>query len=202
MSLVDADPAIRTVGDWAEAVEEEVRQSTSVLTVRFAYDFEARIRQVARLHGVEILDKDESEVGCDFRVVTSDFGIIHFEVKTTLSLNGWTGSTHSEARGKAQNYALVSFELNLDYPISNTSMSLAGVISAVHISVLDDSVPFNWNGNASNSNSSTTGKVASSSYKAYSKSVVFGSVKKNRVWCKCIREDISARHNRIEVAAK
>lgn len=199
---IAADPSITTVGEWAQAIEERKRQQTSALTVRFAYDFEARFRQVARQFGVDVLDKEESDVGCDFRVLTSDWGIIHFEVKTTQSVQGWTGSTHSEGKGKANNYVLVSFGLDLDYPISTSTYSLPGVIESVHCSVLGEDIPVNWNGTATTSNSSTTGKIPSSASEAYKKAIVFGSVKNNQVWCKCIREDIRYRLGKGEVAAK
>ena len=199
---IAADPSITTLGEWARAIEERKRQQTSALTVRFAYDFEARFRQVARQFGVDILDKEESDVGCDFRVRTSDCGVIPFEVKTTQSVQGWTGSTHSEGKGKADNYVLISFELDLEYPISTSTFKLPGVIKSLHCSVLGDDIPVNWNGAATNSNSSTTGKIPSSAFESYKKTIVFGSVKKNRVWCKCIREDIRYRLNKREAAAK
>ena len=92
--------------------------------------------------------------------------------------------------------------MNRDYPISNVSRNLPGVIKSVHISVLGEDIPLNWNGKATTSNSSTRGKIPSSAFKSYEKTIVFGSVKKNPVWCKCIREDISYRFDKREVAAK
>ena len=191
ISQAAADSDISTLGDWARAIEEDKAQQTSALTVRFAYDFEAWIRKVAKdSFGIMILPKDENTAGNDFRVWTSDAGIIPFEVKTTQNINGWTGSTHSEGRGKVDNYVLVSFGLDLDYPIHVDRLGMHGVIKDLHASVLSDDIPVMWGGTASNSNSRSTGKIPSSAHDAYLSAIAFGSVKKNKVWCKCLRESV------------
>ena len=202
ISQAAADPEISTLGDWARAIEEDKRQQTSALTVRFAYDFEAWIRKIAEVSfGINILPKDENTAGNDFRVQTSDCGIIPFEVKTTQSINGWTGSTHSEGRGKVDNYVLVSFGLDLDYPINTGSFKMPGVITDVHASVVSDDIPVMWGGSATTSNSSTTGKIPSSSHDSYLSAIAFGSVKKNKVWCKCLRESLAEyRQSMMEAA--
>ena len=192
-SLVAADSSIKTVGEWARSKEEDRRQQTSSLTVPFAYDFEAWIRKIAVEFGIEILQKDESEEGNDFRVRTTDAGIIPFEVKTTQCTQGWTGSTHSEGKGKALNYVLASFSIDLDYPISAdlAQPALPGVITDLHAAAFGQDVPVKWSGLASKSNSSTLGKIPASSFHQYRRAVAFGSVKKNRVWCGCARESLA-----------
>lgn len=192
-SLVAADSSIKTVGEWARSKEEDKRQQTSSLTVPFAYDFEAWIRKIAVEFGIEILQKDESEEGNDFRVRTSDAGIIPFEVKTTQCAQGWTGSTHSEGKGKALNYVLASFGLDLDYPITAdlTQPALPGVITGIHASAFGEDTPVRWSGEASKNNSSTLGKIPASAFHQYRQAVAFGDVKKNRVWCKCERANLA-----------
>ena len=203
-SQAAADSSINTLGAWAEAIEEDKRHQTSALTVRFAYDFEAWIRKVAQeSFGIDILPKDESNRGNDFRVKTSAEGILAFEVKTTQNIAGWTGSTHSEGKGKAENYVLASFNLDLDYAIIGdlTQYSMPVVITHLHASVLGDDIAVSWNGKATDSNSSTTGKIPSSSHDSYLNAIAFGSVKQNKVWCKCIRESlIDYRNSMVEAA--
>ena len=199
-----ADSSINTLGAWARSIEEKKRQQTSALTVRFAYDFEAWIRKVAKeSFGIDILPKDETTAGNDFRVKTVDEGIIPFEVKPTQNINGWTGSTHSEGKGKAENYVLASFTLDLDYAIDAdpSNLSMRGVITHLHSSVLGDDVSVSWNGKATDSNSSTTGKIPSSAHDSYLPAIAFGSVKKNKLWCKCLRESVAEyRQSMMEAA--
>ena len=203
-SQAAADPSINTLGAWALAIEEDKRQQTSALTVRFAYDFEAWIQKVAMdSFGMDILPKDESIKGNDFRVRTIDQGILPFEVKTTQNISGWTGSTHSEGRGKADNYVLASFSLDLGYPIDSdpSSLSMRGVITHLHSSVLGDDIAVSWNGKATDSNSSTTGKIPSAAHDSYLSAIAFGTVKQHKVWCRCDRESLDEYRQFMMVAA-
>ena len=78
------DDTIVTIRDWAEAIEEQKRQQTSAVSVRFAYDFEFALVRACKDFGIAVLGKEEGDApGHDFRVITSDDGIIPFEVKTT-----------------------------------------------------------------------------------------------------------------------
>jgi len=194
------DDSIVTIRDWAQAIEEQKRQQTSAVSVRFAYDFEFALVRACKDFGVAVLGKEEGDApGHDFRVITSDDGIIPFEVKTTQSANGWTGSTHSEGKGKAESYVLVSYELDYDLPIPKDTFSFENVIKAVHFSVLDDCAVA-WSGEATDSNSSTTGKIHVNSVDEYRKSISLGSVEPKQKWCKCLREDMS-QHRGEEIAA-
>ena len=200
-----ADSFINTLGAWARSIEEKKAQQTSALTVRFAYDFEAWIRKVAKeSFGIDILPKDETISGNDFRVKTADEGIIPFEIKTTQGASGWTGSTHSEGKGKAENYVLASFTLDLDYAIDSDplNLSMRGVITHLHSSVLGDSdASLSWSGKATDNNSRSTGKISSSTHDSYLPAIAFGSVKKNKVWCKCLRESLAEyRQSMMEAA--
>jgi hypothetical protein len=132
-------------------------------------------------------------------VITSDDGIIPFEVKTTQGSNGWTGSTHSEGKGKAESYVLVSYELDYDIPIPKNTFSFENVIKAVHFSVLDG-CPVSWSGVATDNNSTSTGKISVNHIDEYRKSISLGSVGPNPKWCKCFRENV-AKCRGIEIAA-
>ena len=194
------DDSIITIRDWAEAIEEQKRQQTSAVSVRFAYDFEFALVRACKDFDIAVLRKEEGDApGHDFRVITSDDGIIPFEVKTTQSANGWTGSTHSKGKGKAESYVLVSYELDYDLPIPKNTFSFENVIKAVHFSVLDDCAVA-WSGEATDSNSASTGKIHVNSVDEYRKSISLGSVEPKIKWCKCLREDI-AQHRGIEIEA-
>ena len=194
------DDSIVTIRDWAEAIEEQKRQQTSAVSVRFAYDFEFALVRACKDFGIAVLGKEEGDApGHDFRVITSDDGIIPFEVKTTQSANGWTGSTHSEGKGKAESYVLVSYELDYELPIPKNTFSFTNVIKAVHFSVLDECAVA-WNGEATDNNSSTTGKIHVNSVDEYRKSISLGSVEPKQKWCKCLREDI-AQYRGLEIEA-
>tara|TARA_R110002020_G_C16242537_1_gene769204 strand:- start:910 stop:1635 length:726 start_codon:yes stop_codon:yes gene_type:complete len=187
--------SIRTIQDWAESAEEQKRQQTSVVSVRIAYDFEFAIHKACEDFGLPALDKEEGDSpGHDFRIETTDMGIVPFEVKTTQSTNGWTGSTHSEGKGKATNYVLVSYELDKDISIPLDGIAFHGAISSAHFSVLSG-CEMNWAGEATNNNSSTTGKIHVDVLEDYRDSISLGKVRPAKKWCKIIRENISTYRN-------
>ena len=197
-SAILMDDSITTIRDWAQAIEERKRQQTSAVSVRFAYDFEFALVKACKDFGIAVLRKEEGDApGHDFRVITSDDGIIPFEVKTTQGSSGWTGSTHSKGKGKAESYVLVSYELDYDLPIPKNTFSFENVIKAVHFSVLDDCAVA-WSGEATDSNSASTGKIHVNTVDEYRKSISLGSVEPKIKWCKCLREDI-AQHRGIEI---
>ena len=198
------DDNIVTIRDWAEAIEEQKRQQTSAVSVRFAYDFEFALVKACKDFGITVLRKEEGDApGHDFRVITSDDGIIPFEVKTTQGSSGWTGSTHSKGKGKAESYVLVSYELDYDLPIPKNTFSFENVIKAVHFSVLDG-CPVTWSGKATDNNSTSTGRISINHIDEYRKSISLGDAKipqgSRAKWCKCLREDI-AQHRGIEIEA-
>ena len=191
ISAAQMDDSIRTIQDWAEAIEEQKRQQTSAVSVRFAYDFEFAILRACRDFKLDALKKEEGEApGHDFRIRTSDSGIVPFEIKTTQSNNGWTGSTHSEGKGKAESYVLISYELDKQLQLPQSSVAFPGVIKSAHFSVLDD-CEVAWAGEATDNNSSTTGKIHVNAVSEYRKSISLGGVVPKKVWCKCLREDLS-----------
>ena len=85
--------------------------------------------------------------------------MLAFEVKTTQSKD-WTGSTHSHNCGKVP-FCPHSIRLGLNIPLG--SNSLHGLFKACHFSVTsplsDGTAIIEWNGQATNSNSRTTGKI-------------------------------------------
>ena len=190
MSAIQNDKSIKTIRDWAESVEEQKRQQTSAVSVRFAYDFEFAIRQACKDFGLPVLNKEEGDApGHDFRIDTVDVGIVPFEIKTTQSNRGWTGSTHSKGKGKAENYVLVSYELDLDLPFPDNDVSFSGVIKSVHFAVLYG-CEVDWAGEATDSNSSTAGKIHIDVFDEYKKSISLGDAQPAKKWCKILRENI------------
>jgi hypothetical protein len=105
----------------------------------------------------------------------------------------------SKGKGKAESYVLVSYELDYDLPIPKNTFSFENVIKAVHFSVLDDCAVA-WSGEATDSNSASTGKIHVNSVDEYRKSISLGSVEPKIKWCKCLREDI-AQHRGLEIEA-
>jgi len=191
ISAAQMDNSIKTIRDWAESVEEQKRQQTSAVSVRFAYDFEFAISRACKDFGIDVLRKEEGHApGHDFRIRTVDAGIIPFEIKTTQSKQGWTGSTHSEGKGKAESYVLISYELDVDLPISSDRVSFYGVIQSAHFAVLD-SCEVAWTGEATDNNSSTQGKIHINAFDEYQGSISLGSVEPARKWCKILREELN-----------
>lgn len=194
---------VKTIGEWGEIIEEEKRQQTTAKTVRIAYDFEYAIKQVLEELGVKTLSKtDEStdEGRCDFKVEASD-GIHSFEVKTTQGTGGWTGATHSEGRGKAWNYILIQYELNNDASLGNSN--LYGLFKTAHFSVtsqVNNKPVITWSGQATNTNSSTTGKIPITMFEEYRKMVSAGSVirtNQTKKWCKIGKVDLRSHRNSL-----
>lgn len=202
LSRVLLDESIVTIDDWAKELEEQKRQQTTVVSVQVAYVFEGALLKACKEFGLDALKKEEGEsAGHDFRIRTSDGDIMMFEVKTTQNVKGWTGSTHSEGKGKADNYVLINYGLDKDLPIPTDGSPFTGVINAIHVSVLDSECNVDWNGEATDRNSSTTGKIPAYALEAYKKSIVFGSAKPNRKWCKIIREKLDIKNGGIDVKA-
>ena len=200
-SAISMNPSIRTLRDWKTAIEEQARQQTSALSVRFAYDFEFAIIKTCEDFGLPVLKKDEAESGHDFRLQTDDSGIVPFEVKTTQSANGFTGSTHSEGKGKAENYVLVSYELDLDKDIPIRALAFHGVVKSAHVAVLSGS-EVSWAGSATNKNSSTTGKIPVSMLSEYRDSISLGQVSPAKVWCKLQREGLQKYRKRDRIVIR
>jgi len=202
---------VRTIGEWGEIIEEEKRQQTTAKTVRIAYDFEYAIKQVLEEMGIKTLSKVEEsndEGRCDFKVQASD-GIHSFEVKTTQGTGGWTGATHSEGRGKAWNYILIQYELNNNAKLGTPN--LYGLFKTAHFSVtspVNDKPVITWSGQATNSNSSTTGKIPIGMFEEYKKMVSAGSVirtNQTKKWCKIGKADLQSgrnAYNRLWIAKK
>jgi len=199
LARVMLDESVVTIDDWAREHEGQKRQQTTVVSVPVAYIFEGALFKACQAYGLDALKKEEGEsAGHDFRIQTSDDGIMMFEVKTTQSPTGWTGSTHSEGKGKANNYVLISYELNKTLPIPTDGLPFTGVIKALHASVLDSECDVHWSGEATDRNSSTIGKIPIPALETYKRSIVFGSASpKKRAtakWCAIIREDLNIKN--------
>ncbi len=189
-SAIASDEDIKNLHDWKSAIEEQPRQQTSALSVKFAYDYEFAIIRACKEFSLPVMKKEEGDApGHDFRLATSDKGVVPFEVKTTQSTGGFTGSTHSEAKGKAENYVLISYELDLGKPIPKGTFEFYGVVKSAHFAVLTGT-EVSWAGAATDSNSSTTGKIPVEKFEEYMDSVTLGAVSPCKKWCKIIREDL------------
>lgn len=192
-SLRRLEPTIKTLRDYVQHVEESPGQQTVWLTVRSAYDFEYAIKRVLDDAGFNTVSKvhNREEQKNDFGVKTHDKGDIYFEVKTSQSDNGWTGSTHSEGSGKIDNYVLINYELDKDLILpSLDTCSIDGMFKSVHFSVID-ALGLGWTGDATDKSSFTTAKIHVDQYGAYSEQVVLGSVAPKKKWCSIVRENLS-----------
>ena len=195
----------KTVREWGELAEDDPSQRTSQITVRVCHDFEYAIGKVLKeRYGYDLVNKsDTHDIVGNFDVaVTRDDTVLAFEVKTTQSSNGWTGSTHSADCGKVPFYVLIQYELDLDIELGETS--LYGLFKSCHFSVTspleDGDAIIVWNGQATTNNSRTTGKILKENAELYQPMVSLGSVatKNCRKWTKTIKEDLSnyRSHNR------
>ena len=191
----------KTVREWGELAEDDPSQRTSQTTVRICHDFEYAIAKVLQdTYGYEIIPKTIDVEGIEGRydvAITNGKGtsVLAFEVKTTQSTNGWTGSTHSHNTGKVPFYVLIQYGLNLDIELGEGS--LYGLFKSCHFSVTSpmdsgDAI-IEWKGQATNSNSRTTGKVRMENTEKYRDMICLGSVtdERSRVWAKCIQENMS-----------
>ncbi len=191
----------KTVREWGELAEDDPSQRTSQTTVRVCHDFEYAIAKVLQdTYGYEIIPKTIDIEGVDGRydvAVSRGEGssVLAFEVKTTQSTNGWTGSTHSHNAGKVPFYVLIQYGLDMDIALGQGS--LYGLFKTCHFSVTSpmangDAI-IEWRGQATNSNSRTTGKILKENTDTYRDMICLGSVSDNRsrVWAKCNQEDMS-----------
>ena len=190
-SLRRLEPGIKTLNDYVQHIEQDKGQQTVFLTVRSAYEFEYALKRVLSDNGFDTISKthNQAEEKNDFGVIVSDRECpVFFEVKTSQSDTGWTGSTHSEGSGKIDNYVLINYELDRDLVLPPLSVSsINGMFKKVHFSVVDG-FDLGWSGESTDSNSFSHAKVHKTQYGAYSKQIVFGSVSPKRVWCKIVRE--------------
>lgn len=179
----------KTVREWGELAEDEPRQQTSQKTVRICHDFEYAIAKVLRdTYGYQLLSKQTIlESGGRYDVALKQGqSVLAFEVKTTQSSNGWTGSTHTQGTGKVPFYVLIQYKLDDDATLGTGS--LYGLFKSCHFSVTspleNGEAIIEWNGKATSSNSSTTGKIALSNADKYVPMVCLGSVSKKRktIW--------------------
>ncbi len=201
----------KTVKEWAELAEDDPAQRTSQTTVRVCHDFEYAIAKVLQdNYNYKIIPKTVDVAGINGRydvAVRKKRGrvVLAFEVKTTQSTNGWTGSTHSHNAGKVPFYVLIQYALNTDIKLG--SGSLYGFFKSCHFSVTsplkDGSAIIEWKGQATSSNSRTTGKVRIANATSYKPMICLGSVntERARVWAKCVQHDLkserTAKTNRL-----
>lgn len=186
-----------TIREWGELAEDDPSQRTSQITVRVCHDFEYAIAKVLKdKYGYEIVPKSGTNniVGNFDVAVKSGETVLAFEVKTTQSKD-WTGSTHSHNCGKVPFYALIQYDLDLDIPLG--SNSLHGLFKACHFSVTsplgDGTAIIEWNGQATDSNSRTTGKIKKGNADKYQPMICLGStsIVRARKWTKIIKEDLT-----------
>lgn len=188
----------KTVREWGELAEDDPSQRTSQITVRVCHDFEYAIAKVLKdNYGYEIVPKsstDEIEGNFDVAIQKGDT-VLAFEVKTTQSSNGWTGSTHTTGCGKVPFYVLIQYELDLDIELG--SQALYGLFKSCHFSVTSpkqngDAI-IHWSGQASETNSRTTGKIAKEDAFVYDTMICLGTVdtERCRKWAKTSKEDLS-----------
>ena len=177
--------------------EDDPSQRTSQITVRVCHDFEYAIAKVLKdSYGYEIIPKsDATDIEGNFDVaIQKGKTVVAFEVKTTQSSNGWTGSTHSAGCGKVPFYVLIQYELDLDIELG--SQTLNGLFKSCHFSVTspmeDGSAIIQWMGQATDSNSRTTGKIRKGDSELYNTMICLGdvSVKRCRKWAKTTKENL------------
>ena len=188
----------KTVREWGELAEDDPSQRTSQITVRVCHDFEYAIAKVLKdNYGYEIVPKSgTNDIEGNFDVAISrDDTVLAFEVKTTQSSNGWTGSTHTTGCGKVPFYVLIQYELDLDIELGSTS--LHGLFKSCHFSVTSPSengeAIIHWMGQASDTNSRTTGKIRKEDASEYSPMICLGEVNTDRCrkWAKTLKEDLA-----------
>jgi hypothetical protein len=192
-SLRRLEPSIKTLEDYVQHVEGDKGQQTVFLTVRSAYEFEYAIKRVLSDNGFQTVSKlhNAKEQKNDFGVRVSDrHSVIYFEVKTSQSSNGWTGSSHSEGSGKIDNYVLINYELDkeLQLPCLTTS-AIHGMFKSAHFSVVDG-FDMGWLGKATDKSSFTKARVENSAALSYSKYIALGSVTPMRKWCRIVKESL------------
>ena len=188
----------KTVKEWGELAEDDPSQRTSQITVRVCHDFEYAIAKVlSDNYGYEIMPKSkENEIEGNFDVaIQKGETVLAFEVKTTQSSNGWTGSTHTTGCGKVPFYVLIQYELDLDIELG--SQALYGLFKSCHFSVTSpkqngDAI-IQWSGQASETNSRTTGKIKKEDALDYDTMICLGEVNTDRCrkWAKTLKEDLS-----------
>lgn len=192
-SLRRLEPSIKTLNDYVQHVEENKGQQTVFLTVRSAYEFEYAIKRVLSDNGFDTVSKlhNAQEQKNDFGVRVRDRrDVVYFEVKTSQSDNGWTGSSHSEGSGKIDNYVLVNYELDKDMDLPPLSTSaIHGMFKSAHFSVVD-SFDVGWKGEATDKSSFTTAKIHKSQMPTYSSYISLGSVEPKKKWCKIVKESL------------
>jgi len=192
-SLRRLEPSIRTLNDYVQHVEEDKGQQTVFLTVRAAYEFEYAIKKVLSDSGFVTVSKlhNAKKQKNDFGVKVLDKeSVVYFEVKTSQSDNGWTGSSHSEGSGKIDNYVLINYELDKDIQLPPFSTSaIAGMFKSAHFSVVDG-FDMGWAGKATDKSSFTKAKIHNSVASRYSEYIALGSVAPQRKWCKILKESL------------
>ena len=183
----------KTVREWGELAEDDPSQRTSQTTVRVCHDFEYAIAKVLKdSYDYDIVPKSGTHniVGNFDVAVKKGETLLAFEVKTTQAKD-WTGSTHSHNCGKVPFYVLIQYDLNLDTPLGKNA--LHGLFKACHFSVtspLDNGdAIIVWNGEATNSNSRTTGKIKKGNAGKYAPMICLGytSIHNCRKWTKIIK---------------
>lgn len=186
-----------TVREWGELAEDDPSQRTSQTTVRICHDFEYAIAKVLKdQYGYNIVPKSGThDISGNFDVaVKSGETVLAFEVKTTQAKD-WTGSTHTHNCGKVPFYVLIQYDLDLDIQLGKNA--LHGLFKACHFSVtspLDNGdAIIVWNGEATNSNSRTTGKIKKGDAGKYQPMICLGhtSIARSRKWTKIVKEDLS-----------
>ena len=186
-----------TVREWGELAEDDPSQRTSQTTVRICHDFEYAIAKVLKdQYGYNIVPKSgthDISGNFDVAVKSGETGLA-FEVKTTQAKD-WTGSTHTHNCGKVPFYVLIQYDLDLDIQLGKNA--LHGLFKACHFSVtspLDNGdAIIVWNGEATNSNSRTTGKIKKGDAGKYQPMICLGhtSIARSRKWTKIVKEDMS-----------
>jgi len=204
-SLRRMHPEVDTINKMLDFVEESPRQRTTWCTVKMAYEFEAAAQRILAKAGFHILKKKDisSEAKSDFgvRVLDGRKSVdVYFEIKTTQKADedGFTGSTHSLSSGKVENYLFFGYTLNRDYVFSSLESNVShmrGAIVRGHYAVAIGGV--SWNGTASNSNSTTAGKIPISAGDNYH--VVLGSKRKKTVYYELKRESFSKYRNKQSI---
>ena len=196
--LFDSVPDV-TLSEYASAIEDSTAQQSVFLTLRLAYLFEATARKVLVDEGfnaknkTHIVNAEKNDFCVDVLDESGSPTTVYFEMKTTQAAK-WTGATHSLASGKVKNYALIQYVLNKDIPIPTTGKAFRGIFKKGHVAVINDS-EIKWSGKPSTNSSFTSGGIPAESFESYRAAISLGGVKRNKVWCKTIKEDLQQYRN-------
>lgn len=193
-----------TINEYINKLEDDTKQHTVVITSEISYFciksylvFHANKFLSEKTNGlIKILNKDEYINRSDFvKFQSSSFDVVFevddvlipLEIKVSQGNNGFTGATHSTS--KVNDYLLISIDVNRDVLVTDDIC----FINSIFISITNIKEDL-WKGESSINSSWTTYKFkvydSEKNQIDYSDGIIFGSLKKNKVNYKIIKEKV------------